>query len=71
MLDASHAEQCLENYRAIRAELELFDPELSEKREIIVLSKTDLISEHDLETLKEMITHEFPDKDIFAISGPI
>ena len=71
LLDANEAEGCIENYRAIREELRLFDPELAEKPEIIVISKVDLISKHDLEVLEEMLRSEIPDREIFAVSGPI
>lgn len=71
LLDASRAEQCMSDYQAIRDELLLFDPDMAEKEEIIVLSKIDLISDHDLETLQEMMENELPDKKIFGISAPI
>ena len=71
LLDASEAESCLQNYQNIRNELELFDPDMMEKEEIIVISKIDLISEHDKETLLEMLNESFPDKKIFTISAPI
>lgn len=44
----SSSEDIIGRYKTIRTELELFDPKLIEKKEIIILTKTDEISEEDL-----------------------
>lgn len=43
-------EDCIQTYRTVRDELEAFDPSLMEKREIVVLTKIDLVTP---ETLRE------------------
>jgi GTP-binding protein len=43
----------LENYEVIRKELENYDKELSKKKEIIILSKTDLVSKEEIERVKK------------------
>jgi len=48
-------ENTVEAYSAIRKELEKFDPEMLKKEEIILLTKTDLVSEDNVEkAIKEM-----------------
>lgn len=47
-VDAS-APNALETYKAVRLEFKEFNPELLEKKEIILLTKMDLVSEKDLE----------------------
>lgn len=47
-LIASNEEDILKEYKIIRTELEKFDPEMSKKKEIVIISKTDLISESEL-----------------------
>ena len=47
-LIASNEEDPAKEYKIIRNELEKFDPEMSKKREIVVISKTDLVSEAEL-----------------------
>ena len=53
-------------YRTIRAELEAFDPKLIDKKEIILLTKTDLVDE---ETLKAKTKEAKKlNKDVFHLS---
>ncbi|MDB4992194.1 MAG: GTPase Obg [Parcubacteria group bacterium] len=47
-LVSAEQEDIVGTYRAIRTELETFSPELMGKREIVVLSKTDLLTEEEL-----------------------
>ncbi len=47
-LISSNEEDPAKEYKIIRNELEKFDPEMSKKREIVVISKTDLVSEAEL-----------------------
>jgi GTP-binding protein len=53
LIDASLGEEAMiENYRIIRTELENWGPSISEKPEIIILSKADLIDADMLEEMK-------------------
>lgn len=45
-------------YREVRKEIELFGHDLSEKKEIIVLSKTDLVSPAECEVKKQLLVRE-------------
>ncbi len=68
VLDASGSEgrNPVDDYKAIRHELEEYSVELSKKQEIIAANKTDLPdSEAGIELLNEFL----PDKNIFPISG--
>ncbi len=55
-----------EVYDVIRKELEVFDPELAKKEEIIILTKTDLDSEKDVEA--KMKKFKKKAKNVFAVS---
>lgn len=48
-LVSAEQEDPISAYRAIRDELKAFDPALAEKEELLVLSKTDVLSEEELE----------------------
>ena len=50
-LIASDEENHIETYKIIRKELEAFDPEMMQKDEIVLLSKIDLISNEDKESI--------------------
>ena len=68
VLDASGCEgrNPVDDYNAIRHELNEYSPELCKKREIIAANKMDLPdSEAGLELLREFV----PDKKIFPVSG--
>lgn len=69
LLDAGKYEDCIADYDIIRKELELFNPELLEKEEIIVLSKCDLLDADMVEDLKKQL-HKKTKKKIYAISAP-
>lgn len=62
----SSSEDPVRSYKKIRKELEKYSKELSEKREIILLTKTDLVDVKNLEKIKKSFT-KFK-KDVFAIS---
>ncbi len=70
LLDAGKYEDCIADYDAIRKELELFNPELLEKEEIIVLSKCDLLDNDMIEDLKKQLEKK-TGKQVFPISAPI
>lgn len=70
LLDAGKYEDCIADYDAIREELWLFNPVLLKKKEIIVLSKCDLLDEEMIQDLKSQIEKKTK-KKVFAISAPI
>jgi len=70
LLDAGKYEDCISDYDAIRNELNLFNPTMLEKEEIIVLSKTDLLDADMVEDLKSQIEKK-TGKKVFPISAPI
>lgn len=47
-----------ESYKQIRKELSSFDESLSEKREVVILSKSDLVSEEDLDAKRKVFEAE-------------
>ncbi len=70
LLDAGKYEDCIADYDAIRTELELFNPALLEKEEIIVLAKCDLLDPEMVEDLKLQVEKKTK-KKVFPISAPI
>jgi GTP-binding protein len=54
-------------YREVRKEVEAFGRGLSEKKEIIILSKTDLVSDEDREAKMKMLAKE-TDKEVLSVS---
>ena len=56
----------VQDYNIVRQEISLFSPDLLKKKEIILITKTDMISEKDLQKLlKKIKTFK---KTIFAVS---
>ena len=49
-------EDPIELYNVIRHELEEFNPELAEKKEIVVITKTDLVEEKDVEKVRKKLS---------------
>lgn len=49
-------EDVVKAYKVIRKELEDYSPELAEKDEVVILTKTDMISEKDLEKAEKKIS---------------
>jgi GTP-binding protein len=60
-------ENMIEEYKKIRLELEKYSPELMDKKEVIVLSKSDLVEEEFAEKMKKKFEKEF-DKPVFILS---
>lgn len=56
----------LEAYRTVRKEIEQYDPSLLVKKEIVVLTKTDLKDDFDLKEAKEKFKNITP--NVFAVS---
>ena len=52
---AADSEDVLTSYKAIRRELETYSPELGDKEEYILLTKTDLVSDNELEKQKKAL----------------
>ncbi len=63
---SSEAQDPLEAYRVVRQELELYNRDMLKKSELIVLTKTDLISKEELENKLHILNSL--GKDIFPIS---
>jgi len=63
---SSESENPEEDYRVIRGELEKFNPDLIKKKEIIILTKTDLLDEKSLEKKTEELKNINP--DMIAVS---
>jgi len=56
-------------YTVLRQELENYDPNLAERPEIIVLTKTDLAYDEDIQTAQDLFS-ERTGKQVFTISAP-
>jgi GTP-binding protein len=69
---SSDSEDVVQSYKNIRKELEKFDGELLQKKEIIVLSKTDMLDQTDidkkLKDLKSKLEKASGNKNIFTMS---
>lgn len=57
------------DYFTIRSELENYSQELSNKYEIIALSKSDTLQPEEIKIQKDYLQQELPDKEIFVISS--
>ncbi len=60
----------LRRYRALRIELEKYDPTLAQRPEIIVLTKLDLVEDEQIETLRTTFEAE-TGRSVFVISAPM
>ncbi len=69
LLDLYRLDNLFQDYRDIRKELEAFSPELAEKEEIIVLSKSDLLDDEMKDHILWEFTAKYPDKKVFMISA--
>lgn len=54
-------------YREVRKEIELFGHGINKKREIVVLSKTDLVSPQERDTKMQLLARE-TDREVLAVS---
>ncbi|HEY1037185.1 MAG TPA: GTPase ObgE [Candidatus Paceibacterota bacterium] len=71
-LEAETAEEVAQAYRTVRKELESYDPELGQKEEIILLTKTDVVAPEELEARLVEIRKAIPEwdgKEVQAISS--
>lgn len=66
-LVSANQDDPLAGYREVRKEIELFGHGLSEKREIIILSKIDLVSPGECETKMQLLARE-TDREVLAVS---
>jgi len=62
-------ESPLERYRAIRAELNAFNSELGERKEIILFTKTDLVQKDDISLLTEQFKEELQVEEVLSASS--
>ncbi len=69
LLDMYRMDQVFEDYKNIRKELEYFSPELSNKEEIIVFSKADLLDKEMKDFIVWEFKNNFENKNIFVISA--
>lgn len=71
VLDGSHLDHIVEEYNIIRKELERYSPTLGEKKELILVNKTDIIDPELLDLLEEKLLAEtsIQKHDLFFISG--
>ena len=56
-------------YRAIRSELEAFDPDLAGRPELVVLTKSDLVDADALDAARRALCREVPADRVLAISA--
>lgn len=66
-LVSADQENVLEAYREVRKEIEEFGHGLAEKREIIILSKIDIVSQKEYETKMHLLSGE-TGKEVLAVS---
>jgi GTP-binding protein len=67
--DPSHTDP-VESYRGIRSELQAFNPEILDRPEIVVLTKTDLPEVRDLVDDTKRVLVDAGAEEIFAVSAP-
>jgi GTP-binding protein len=60
----------LRRYRALRVELEKYDPKLAQRPEVIVLTKLDLVDDEQIEAMKRAFELE-TGREVFVISAPM
>ena len=63
---SAEVEDCLETYQIVRRELELYNKEIIKKTEVIVLTKTDLVSTDEME--KKMAILKKVSDTVFPVS---
>ncbi len=68
MVDST-SENLLADIKIIDKELRDFSPELSQKEQIIVLNKIDLLPSDQTEKIKKELKQKFPKRTILALSG--
>lgn len=61
-------ENCVKNYKTIRRELDLYDPMLSEKVEIVALNKCDALTEDVIKKRKKAL-EKAAGHEVYSISG--
>lgn len=68
-LGSDEKENPIDRYLKIRKELAKFDQELSEKREVIALSKSDLVDEEEVEIVLDLLREHIGEKPVFVFSS--
>lgn len=69
LLDLYRLDQIFDDYDKIRLELEKFSPELANKEEIVVFSKSDLLDSEMIEFIKDEFKKKYWNKKFFVISS--
>lgn len=69
LLDLYRLDNVLSDYENIRYELTAFSPDLAQKKEIIVFTKSDLLDEEMKDHIISEFSQKFPDKIFFIISA--
>lgn len=69
LLDLYRLDNLFQDYIDIRKELEAFSPLLAEKKEIIVLSKADLLDDEMKAHILDEFKTKYPDLEVFMISS--
>ena len=67
MIDANDTD-VINSWKTVRNEISAYSKELDEKKEIIVLSKSDSINEEKLDE-KLIILKDYTNKDVFKMSS--
>ncbi|EKE27022.1 MAG: GTPase ObgE [uncultured bacterium (gcode 4)] len=70
LLDLQELDKIIENYNDIRNELKIFSEDLASKKEIVVLSKSDLFDKEMIDYIIKEFKAKTKIKDIFVISAP-
>ncbi len=68
-LGPEETESVIERYQAIRHELAAFDEELSQRQEVIMLTKADLRAEEEIAEIKAALEEAAPSRPIFVASS--
>ena len=58
-----------ERYKIIRTELERFDSNLALREEVVALTKIDLISNEELQSIRSTFKEHFPNVQVLEISA--
>ncbi len=69
MLDLYRLDAVLQDYEDIRSELKKFNPELAQKQEVVVFSKSDLLDPEVTQHIRDEFQKKYPDTPVFSISS--
>ncbi len=66
--EENDSEKMIENYEKIRNELKKYSSEITDKKELLVLSKSDLVDKKISEKVKKEFQKKYPEKEIVILS---